>query len=65
MLQAALLVLGLIERTFALGPEIVNLIDRLRRGEEITEEEIQRTEELVNDAKRRWDEAGDKPKENQ
>ena len=60
-MAGALLILALIERAVALAPEIVSLIERLRAGEEITPEEIERVEALVNDSVQRWNKAGDKP----
>jgi hypothetical protein len=56
--EIVFLILGLIERTVKLAPEVVKLINRLRSGEEITKEEIERTEALVKGAVDRWNAAG-------
>lgn len=62
-METALLILGLIERVVRLAPEVVDLIRRFRAGEEITREEIERVEALVNQSVDRWKNAGEEPKE--
>jgi len=45
---SAALVIGLISRTIDLGLETKNLIDKLRRGETVTQEDIDSAEALIN-----------------
>jgi hypothetical protein len=55
-----MLILGLIERTVTLAPHIVALIRRLRAGEEITPQEIEEAERLVNNSVADWKNFKDK-----
>lgn len=54
------LVLGLLERAVVLAPQIAALVRRVANGEKITQEEIDATVKLHNDAVARWDAAGKK-----
>lgn len=56
-----LLILGLIERTVVLVPQVVALIQRVRAGETITPEEIDATELQIQGAVGRWNAAGGEP----
>lgn len=54
------LVLGLIERAVVLAPQVAALVRRVANGEKITQEEIDATVKLHNDAVGRWNAAGKK-----
>ena len=52
-----LLILELIEKTVSLAPEVSELIRKAKAGEEITQEELERTQALVDNAVSEWDNA--------
>lgn len=54
------MVLGLVERMIVLAPQVAGLVRRVASGEKITQEEIEATMKLHNDAAGRWAAAGKK-----
>lgn len=54
-MEVALLLFGLIARTVQLAPEIADLVARLRAGEPVSVEDVERVEAQIARAADEWD----------